>query len=181
MTKKIVIYKPPYSTVRQFDFFIHGISQSMTRSTKKCSSYLVKISILSWIMTIDPCGIGHVGRRNNTIYLLWKMASIVMQKVSWLLCLPTWHFVSRRGLLSVVKRRRPFVTCLIAARCRNSATYANCRHHNERILWHEIQYNYFHRRAVICSIRSTIDIRRSRTRTWAQLSWNPHMLGCLTN
>ena len=27
-----------------------------------------------------PCDIHHVGRRNNTIYLLWEMKSIVMQK-----------------------------------------------------------------------------------------------------
>ena len=29
---------------------------------------------------LDPCDIRHVGRRDNAIYLLWEMKSIVMQK-----------------------------------------------------------------------------------------------------
>ena len=31
-------------------------------------------------ISIDPCNIHHVGRRNNTIYPLWEMKSIVIQK-----------------------------------------------------------------------------------------------------
>ena len=39
-------------------------------------------------LRIDPCDIRHVGRRNNTIYVLWEIKSIVMHS---LFCLPTWH------------------------------------------------------------------------------------------
>ena len=42
---------------------------------------------------IDPCDIRHVGRRNNTIYLLWEIESIVMQNFL-LFCLPTWRYVA---------------------------------------------------------------------------------------
>ena len=36
--------------------------------------------IIGFFILIGPCDIRHAGIRNNTIYLLWEIKSIVMQK-----------------------------------------------------------------------------------------------------
>ena len=105
----------------------------------------------------------------NGIYCNAK--SVIVVSSSMALCQSQGYVVRRMNCT--------FVTCLIAARCRNSATYANRKHHNERILWHEMQNNYFHRRSVICSIRSTIDTRRSRDH-WEEQGLGPSYHGIQT-
>ena len=54
---------------------------------------LVKPAI-SPLQSIEPCNISHVGRRNNTIYLLWEMKSIVMPEI--IHCSVFQHGVCRR-------------------------------------------------------------------------------------
>ena len=68
---------------RHWNYVIFQIYKNVRNENRPQKSHwpFLQSALHLWCFptSIDPCDIHHVGRRNNTILLLWEMKSIVMQ------------------------------------------------------------------------------------------------------